>query len=394
MVESHHVAVIGAGPIGIELACALKEAGVDYVHIEAKQIGSTIEWYPLQMMFHSRADRLAIAGIPIQVPDQQKPKREEYLAYLRSVVEAHALKINTYERVEEVRRFPEGGFELLTQTIDGERRYRVDDVVLAIGAMHAPRPLGVPGEDQPNVAHYFREPHLYFGKQLLIVGGRNSAVEAAVRCQRAGAHVTISYRGDDFASEKVKWWLLPEIRGMIADGRVRFLPRTRVVEIKGSMVLLDNGAVTADFVLVLTGYRQDPRLFEMLGVELQGESRHPEFHPETMETNVPGVFIAGTAVAGTPPTRVSVIVETCHVHVPRIVAAILGRKAEAAALIPGREDDCVAAAAHRRRPRIPKRAASTLSFPAASFRYSLPNLEVARLPVRLNAPPQSAPPFR
>jgi thioredoxin reductase (NADPH) len=335
--ESHHVAIIGAGPIGIELAVALKQAGIDYVHFDAKQIGSTIEWYPLQMMFHSRADRLAIAGLPIQVPDQQKPKREEYLAYLRAVVQQFDLKINTYERVEEARRVPEGGFELRTRTIDGDRRYRIDDIVLAIGAMHAPRLLDVPGEDQPNVTHYFRDPHVYFGKRLLIVGGRNSAVEAAIRCQRAGADVMICYRGSDFPADKVKWWLLPEIRGMIRDGRVKFLPNTCVREIRGSTVLLDDRAITADFVLVLTGYRQDSRLFEMLGIKLDGEARRPVFDEETMETNVAGVFIAGTAVAGTPLAKVSVIVETCHVHVPRIVAALSGKRA--GLLVPGREDD-------------------------------------------------------
>ena len=331
------MAIIGAGPIGIELAVALKQAGIDYVHLEAKQIGSTIEWYPLQMMFHSRADRLAIAGVPIQVPDQQKPKREEYLAYLRAVVQQFDLKIRTFERVEEARRLGDGSFELRTRTVDGDRRYKVHNVVIAIGAMHAPRLLGVPGEDQPNVSHYFREPHEYFGKRLLIVGGRNSAVEAAVRCQRAGAEVTISYRGPDFPAEKVKWWLLPEIRGMIRDGRVRFLPNTRVVEIKGSTVLLDNGAISADMVLVLTGYRQNTTLFQMLGVRLEGDAEHPVYDEETMETNVRGVFVAGTAVAGTPAAKVSVIVETCHVHVPRIVAALAGRKVEA--LVPGREDD-------------------------------------------------------
>jgi thioredoxin reductase (NADPH) len=124
---------------------------------------------------------------------------------------------------------------------------------------------------------------------------------------------------------------------MIRDGRVKFLPRTNVTEIKGSTVLLDRGSVTADFVLILTGYRQDSTLFRMLGVELRGESQHPVYDPDTMQTNVPGVFIAGTAVAGTPPTKVSVIVETCHVHVPRIVAAIQGRRAES--LVAGAEDD-------------------------------------------------------
>ncbi|HVS30396.1 MAG TPA: NAD(P)-binding domain-containing protein [Thermoanaerobaculia bacterium] len=335
--QRHQVAVIGAGPIGIELAVALKQAGVDYVHLEAGQIGTTIEWYPLQMLFHSRADRLAIAGVPIQVPDQQKPNREEYLAYLRAIVEMYGLDIRTFERVEQARRVG-GGFELRTRTVDGEHSYEVGNIVLAIGAMHHPRVLGIPGEEQPNVSHYFREPHTYFGRRLLIVGGRNSAVEAAVRCQRAGANVTISYRGADFDADKVKWWLLPEIRGMVRDGRVVFMPNTNVTEIRGTKVMTDGGEIDADFVLVLTGYRQDTTLFEMLGVSTRGEACEPVYDEATMETNVPGVFIAGTAVAGTPPRKVSVIVETCHVHVPRIVKALTGRT-PAVPVVPATFDD-------------------------------------------------------
>lgn len=322
MTARHRVAVVGAGPIGIELAVALKQAGIDYVHLDAGPIGATMTWYPLEMLFHSSADRLALAGVPIQVPDQQKPKREEYLAYLRAVVQQFALEIRTYERVESARRLDDGTFELQTRAVDGQHVYHVESVVLAIGAMHAPRLLGIPGEDAPQVSHYFREPHAYFGKRLLIVGGRNSAVEAAVRCQRAGAHVTISYRGEEI-DPSVKFWLLPEIRGMIRDGRVRFLPRTTPVEIRGGTVLLDSGdEIAADFVLLLTGYRQDPSLFEMLGVDLQGETRKPRYDETTMETNVPGVYLAGTAVSGSPEERVRVIVEDCHVHVPRIVAAL------------------------------------------------------------------------
>jgi thioredoxin reductase (NADPH) len=196
--------------------------------------------------------------------------------------------------------------------------------------MHAPKLLGIPGEDLPHVSHYFRDPHTYFGKELLIVGGRNSAVEAAVRCQRAGARVTICYRREDFDASSVKFWLLPEIRAMIRDGLVRFLPRTAPVEIRGGTVLLDSGEeIRADFVLALTGYRQDTALFEMLGVDLQGTDRKPRLDEETMETNVPGVFVAGTAVAGSPQERVRVIVEDCHVHVPRIVSAILRRHGRA-----------------------------------------------------------------
>ena len=321
MIESHRVAVIGAGPIGLELAVALKQADIDYVQLDGGQIGSTIEWYPPLMLFHSSSDRLALAGMPIQTANQQKITREEFLAYLRALVQHFGLSVRTYERVTSVKKLPGGGFELQTTVA----RIRAEIVVLAIGAFHAPRRIDVPGEDLPHVSHYLGDPHKYFGKRLLIVGGRNSAVEAAVRCHRAGADVTISYRGDDFDPKVVKFWLLPEVRALIRDGHVRFLPRTCVKEIRPGTVVLDR-EIPADFVLLMTGYRQDPRLFEMLGVELQGQERAPLHDPETMETNVPGVFIAGTAVAGTPPRKVSVIVETCHVHVPRIVAAITGRR--------------------------------------------------------------------
>ena len=338
MIERHQVAVIGAGPIGIELAIALKQAGVDYVHIDASQIGSTIEWYPIQMLFHSSSDRLALGGVPIQVPNQQKISREEYLAYLRALVMQFNLEVRTYERVEHARRVKDH-FELRTRLIaGGERQYRVENIVLAIGAFHAPRHLGIPGEDMPHVSHYFRDPHVYFGKKLLIIGGRNSAVEAAVRCHRAGATVTISYRRSDFEAKIVKFWLLPEVRALIRDGHVRFLPNTTPVEIRAESVLLEPRLeVPADFVLIMSGYIQNSTLFDQLGVRLEGDDRHPVYDPDTMETNVPGVFVAGTAIAGTPPRKVTVIVETCHVHVPRIVGAITGRPK--VGLPAGEEDD-------------------------------------------------------
>jgi len=325
--DSRRIAIIGAGPIGLELAVALKRAGLDYVQFDAGQVGATMQWYPLQMLFHSSAERLAIAGVPIQVPDQQKPNREEFLAYLRSVVQQFDLSVRTFERVRNVLRTEDGRFELHTVAVDGPHIYQVDEVVLAIGAMHMPKLLGIPGEDSAHVSHYFHDPHTYFGKQLLIVGGRNSAVEAAVRCQRAGAHVTLSHRGEDFDPASVKFWLLPEIRSMIRDQRVRHLPRTAPVEIRAGTVLLDTGEeIAADFVLALTGYNQDTTLFELLGVDLQGSDRKPRIDEETMESNVPGVFVAGTAIAGSPQKRVQVIVEDCHVHVPRIVSAIQRRR--------------------------------------------------------------------
>jgi thioredoxin reductase (NADPH) len=329
--RTHHVAIIGAGPIGLELAVALKQFGIDYIQFDAGQIGTTIAWYPIEMLFHSSSDRLGLAGVPIQTATQQKITREEYLAYLRAIVMQFGLEIRSYERVVNASRVA-GEFELVTQAIDGEHRYRVEQVVIAIGAFHAPRMLDIPGEELPHVSHYFHDPHTYFAKKLLIVGGRNSSVEAAVRCHRAGADVTLSYRRDDFDPKVVKFWLLPEVHALIRDNRIRYLPRTAPLDIGNGTVLLgsvdtnEQFEIDADFVLLLTGYRQDSTLFDQLGVELRGDDRQPVYDPETMETNVPGVFVAGTAVAGTPPRKVTVIVETCHVHVPRIVAAIQGAR--------------------------------------------------------------------
>jgi thioredoxin reductase (NADPH) len=340
--KRHRVAIIGAGPIGIELAVAFRQAGIDYVQFDAGQIGATIQWYPVNMLFHSSSERLALAGVPLQTSTQQKVTREEYLAYMRAVVQQFDLQIRTYERVVDARTVTDG-FEVTTHAVDGEHQWHFEQVVLAIGAFHAPRKLGVPGEDLPQVHHYFRDPHTYFGKKLLIVGGRNSAVEAAVRCHRAGATVTLSYRRTDFDPKVVKFWLLPEIKALLRDGHVQFLPETVPVEIRGGSAMLasiaDSSKVTeiaADFVLMMTGYQQDPKLFNLFGVQLRGDDRQPVYDPETMETNVPGVFVAGTAVAGTPPRKVTVIVETCHVHVPRIVGALTGVKLSA---VPGAEDD-------------------------------------------------------
>jgi thioredoxin reductase (NADPH) len=320
--ETTRVAIVGAGPIGLELAVALKQEGIDYLQFDASSIGATIGWYPQQMLFHSNAERLAIAGVAIQTTDQQKPTREEYLAYLRAVVLQFGLQIRSYERVASVTPLSGGGFDVVTS----RSRVRAENVVIAIGSMHRPRLLGIPGESLPHVSHYFREPHPYFGQRLVVIGGKNSAVEAAIRCQRAGADVTLAYRRADFDPGIVKFWLLPEIRSMMRDDRVRVLFSHTPVEIHERSVVFETSEgvaeVAADFVLSLTGYEQDTSLLESAGVEFHGEARAPHYDETTMETNVPGLFIAGTAIQGSPVGRVRVIVENCHVHVPRIVAAI------------------------------------------------------------------------
>jgi thioredoxin reductase (NADPH) len=201
-------------------------------------------------------------------------------------------------------------------------------VVAAIGDMHRPRMLGIPGEDLHHVSHYFRDPHEYYRRRVLIIGGRNSAVEAAIRCYRAGAFVTISHRRAEFDAERIKYWLLPEIKHLIKTGAITHHPLTVPREISPTAVTLDRAGerieVQADAVLALTGYEMDGSLLERAGVELQGEGRAPKHNPRTMETNIPGLYIAGTAAAGTQ-FRFKLFIENCHVHVERITAAILGR---------------------------------------------------------------------
>ncbi|HEV7764806.1 MAG TPA: NAD(P)-binding domain-containing protein [Thermoanaerobaculia bacterium] len=316
------VLIIGAGPIGIELAVALKARGIRYVHLEADQIASTIAWYAPQTHFFSSPERIAIAGVPLQTLDQTKATREEYLTYLRAVVLQFDLRIETFERVTSLHK--EGDwFEIASARAAGERLWRARSVVLAIGDMHRPRRINVPGEDLAHVSHYFGDPHQYFRRRVLIVGGQNSAVEAAIRCHRVGAEVTLSYRGSELDEKRIKFWLLPEIRSLIRDGRLQYLPRTIVGEIQGDRVVLDpHGEVQADAVLLLTGYEQDSTLFEQIGIRLEGQGKCPQFDEQTMETNVHGLYVAGTGAAGTQLGGVKEFIETSHVHVARIVAAL------------------------------------------------------------------------
>ncbi|MEM9110079.1 MAG: NAD(P)-binding domain-containing protein [Planctomycetota bacterium] len=316
----HQVIIVGAGPIGLELHVVLKQLGVDVLHLEAGAIGQTVTWYPKQARFFSSPERIAIAGVPLMTADQAKATREQYLAYLRGVVQQFGLPVATHEPVRRVGRDDAGLFTVHT----AKRSASCDDLVLAIGDMHLPRELGVEGEDLPHVGHYFDEPHGYFGRDLLIVGGRNSAAEAALRCHRAGARVTLSYRGQSLDDNGIKYWLLPELKALIKAGEIRFHPNTTPTKITNTHVELNDATqVPADHVLLLTGYRQDKTLFEMLGVALVGENRAPQVDAATMQTNVPGLYVAGTAAAGTQQ-RFKLFIENCHIHAAKIAEAITG----------------------------------------------------------------------
>lgn len=325
---THDVIIVGAGPIGLECAVRLQQAGRSVLIIDKGAVGQTISWFPRQMHFFSSNDRIAIADVPIQTLDQQKATREEYLAYLRQVVTIHKLNVRTFETVTAIDR-QGSGFAVTSSTAAGEQFYQADKVILAIGDMHGPRNLGIPGEDQPHVSHYFDEPHRFFGRRLLIVGGKNSAVEAALRCHHAGAQVTLSYRRGEFNTNSVKYWLLPEMKSRIKRGEITAHMETEPVAIGQNTVTLapvGDGAtieVPADDVLLLTGYVADNTLFKQAGVPLEEPDNMPAYDPDTMESPVPGLYVAGTATAGTQRSY-TVFIENCHVHADRIVAHLTG----------------------------------------------------------------------
>lgn len=349
--REHDVVIVGAGPIGIELGVELKRRGIEFAMVEAGAIGSTMQWWAPGTRFYSSPERIAIAGVPLVTAGQEKATREEYLAYLRTVVGTFELDIETYTRVVGAR-VVDGGFEIETRRsshgVGGPAELRPDPLadhtsidkrrarrlVLAIGDMHRPRMLEVEGEGLPNVSHFLDDPHAYFGGRVLIVGGKNSAVEAAIRCRRIGCDVSVSYRGCRFDRERIKYWLLPEIEWLIRKDLVHFHPETELARCTSDGAVLrridptrTEFLVSADHVLLLTGYVQDSSLFGQLGVELIGPNRKPRIHCDTMETNVSGVYVIGTGSAGTQ-SRARVFIETSHVHVRRVADALQGVRAE------------------------------------------------------------------
>ena len=328
------VAIIGGGPIGIELAIAFKRLGVDHILFEAAQIGDAFMKWPPHTYFFSTPEHVALAGIPVHNQDQRSITGEQYLAYLRMLVEMHDLNLHNYEAVTAV--VPQNpGFIIDTNTQTGPKSYQAKFAVLATGGMAGPRLLNIPGEDLPHVTHYFPGPHPYFRTRLLIVGGRNSAIEAALRCWRGGAaEVAISYRRPEPNWDRIKPHLAVDLKDRLEKGEITFYPATVPVEITPAHVVLaatkdganSNGSPLihkADFVYLATGFQANMTLFAEAGVELVGIEQAPFHEEETMETNVPGLFAAGTAVGGTQE-RFSHFISTSHDHVAKIVKAITG----------------------------------------------------------------------
>ncbi|MBX3417826.1 MAG: NAD(P)-binding domain-containing protein [Pirellulaceae bacterium] len=326
------VVIVGAGPIGLETAIACHQAGLTATVIEAGPIGNTMNRWTPQTRWFSSNERIAIAGVPLRTPDQTKCTREQYLTYLCNVAQQFAVDVNCYQRVESVVR-EEDGFLVTSRHGEEICRWKSRGVVLATGGTDHPCRLGVPGEDLPHVEHRLREPVNYFSRRVLIVGGRNSAVEGALRLHHAGARVAVSYRGEEFPSQSIKYWLYPEFYGLVASGKIQAYLGTVPLEFAAGYAQLGSVAhpnqpptkILADQVVVQIGFEQDKTLLERVGVKLADAARHPVYDPVTMETNVAGVYVAGTVIAGTQSSSYKIFLENCHDHALRIASHLSGR---------------------------------------------------------------------
>jgi len=315
------VGIIGAGPIGLEMAASLKEAGISYIQFDKGQIAQTIFDFPPETRFFSSSERIGIAGIPIHTVDQQKCSRENYLAYLRMVAESYHLKVNSYEEVTSIEKTGEG-FNLETQSTKGKHSYHVRYLILATGGLNAPRHLEVPGEELPHVSTKMEDPHQYFQKQVVIVGGKNSAVEGAIRLFHAGVHVTMIVRRGEFDADTIKYWLLPELLGRIKKGQIVCHYNSQVKEIHPDRVTTDtNQDIPCDFVIKAIGFKAEMDLFQKLGVTLSADTNSPQHDSETMETDVSGVYALGTVIAGTQE-KFKIYIENTHQHVGKILASL------------------------------------------------------------------------
>ena len=318
------VLVVGAGPIGLETAAVLSAEGHDVQVVDAGPLGATISrTFPPHTRFFTSPERLALFGLAIAPLAQEKLTGEEYLAYLRQYVATHELKVDTFT---EVVAGTVGPVRLVGLTASGlHRTCEARTLVLATGGTDRPRRLGVPGEDLPHVRSHLGDPHRYAGRRVLIVGGRNSAVESALRCYRVGAQVHLCHRRAA-VHERVKFWLRPEVQSLLDEGAiVGHLPR-EVVEITREHVVLSGGErLEVDDIVLQIGYEQDGELFDMFGVPRAGGRGAPVIDPVTMRVS-DDVYVVGTATAGTQD-RFEIFIENSHDHPQRVAAALAGRPA-------------------------------------------------------------------
>jgi thioredoxin reductase (NADPH) len=327
------VLIVGAGPAGLATAIAAVKAGLTYQVIEKGALVNSLLHYPIEMVFFTTPELMEIGGMPFVSP-YDKPTRLEALRYYRRVSDAYGLEVvfdETVVAIARERSVPDerGSFTVDTHSARGVRRMlRGRSVVITTGAYDVANRLGVAGEDLPHVSHYYTQPHPFFRKQVVVVGGKNSAAEAALDLFRAGARVTLVHRRAALG-ESIKYWVKPDIENRIKEGSIAARFETRVVEIRPTTVLVEQGGVEseieADAVFLLTGYSSDNQLLKAAGVGINPETCGPVFDPETFETNVPDLYVAGAVVAGLQSGRI--FIENGRFHGQQVIDAIVRKNA-------------------------------------------------------------------
>lgn len=318
------IVIAGAGPAGLAAAIAAKRRGLSYKVFEKGTLVNSLVHYPVGMTFFTTPELMEIGGLPFVSPFE-KPSRSEALRYYRRVAETYDLDIAFDTPVTAIAKTR----DRFAVTTAGKQPGTIEGrfVVMATGAYDFPNTLGVPGEDLPHVSHYYGEPFPWFRKRVVIVGGKNSAAEAALELYRNGAHVTIVHRQPTLG-DSIKYWVKPDIENRIAEGSIRARFNAAITEITPEEVIVTTPdgveQIAADGVFLLTGYRSDNQLLASAGVEILNNGEYPRHDPETYETNVPGLFLAGAVIAGRQSGRI--FIENGRFHGEKVVSEIAARR--------------------------------------------------------------------
>lgn len=323
----YDLVIIGGGPSGINCAIAAKKAGLNYLILEKGKLVNSLYNFPINMTFFSTSKKLEIGDVPF-ISHVDKPTRKEALEYYRRLVSAYELNVRYYEPVHEMQQLDEMTYAIMTN----KATYHAFAVVIATGYYDTPRLLNVPGEDLPKVTHYYDDPHPYVEQKVLVIGAANSACDVALETYYKGAEVTMAIRGDSIY-EKVKYWIKPNIENRIKEGSIKAYFNTTVKEIRPREVVLNtpDGELTIenDFVLAMTGYQPNYDFIRRLGVEIPDDDQQiPVYDKETLETNLPRVYLAGVVCAGMQTSKL--FIENTRDHGEIIIENIQQKRAVAA----------------------------------------------------------------
>jgi thioredoxin reductase (NADPH) len=315
------ILIVGGGPIGLACGLEAQKAGLSYLIVEKGTLTNSLFNYPLNMTFFSTADRLEIGGMPFP-SIHAKPNRSEALEYYRRVTDTSALNIKLFEEVTGIRR--EEDVYLVSTTKD---TYTAKHVIIATGFYDIPNKLGIPGEELPKVRHYYYDPHFYYKQKVVVVGANNSSADVALETWRKGADVTMVVRDGELG--RIKYWTKPDLQNRIDEGSIKAYFNAQLTEVREHEVDIQTpeGKVTLanDFVMAMTGYQPNFAFLEKIGITLSDDAyRHPFHNPETMETNLPRLYLAGV-VCGGMETHVWFI-ENSREHAAKIVRHIEGAR--------------------------------------------------------------------